>query len=61
MTVKPVYIPIILVPVSSDTIESHNSNDFSKSNIFFHTLFTITHIPSTFLLSTINSNLWYSE
>ena len=44
----------------------HDSHDFSKSNIFFHTRAVyynthMSHSPSTFLLSTINSNLWYSE
>ena len=44
----------------------HESHDFSKSNIFFHTrpVYYNTHMshsPFTFLLSTINSNLWYSE
>ena len=46
---------------------THTVSPTSKfSTIYFHTRSVyyntlISHSPSTFLLSTINSNLWYSE
>jgi len=47
-------------------LSQHDSHDFSKSNIIFHTrpVYYNTHMlysPSTFLLSTITTNLWHFE